>query len=332
MIMQPAVIALFLGSILSSSMVLYSAYFGVAILRHWDLKSGSELQLGLERKTYLVATIMSYSFAFQLFSLFLFIFTADKLNSLFTGAMCAAGTLNVNHYGYPALILKVIGFILGGTWLIMNYADNRAFDYPLIRRKYFFLAAIAPFLIAEAMVQAAYFLNLKPHVITSCCGSLFSAEGSSASVVLAALPVGPAGITFYAALGFTFVTGLFFLRKERTGYLFSASCAVTFVVSAVSLVSFISPYFYELPTHRCPFCILQKEYHSVGYFLYVTLLSGVVCGTGIAALAGTRKIESLQGTIPRLLKSLAVIAMVSYLLFAVVVTLKMVLTDFRLEW
>lgn len=330
MIMQPGVIALFLGSILLSFMVIYSAYYGLSILRHWDLKSGSELQLSLERRTYLISTIMSYAFTFQLFSLFLFVFTADKLSSLFTGAMCAAGTLNVNEYGYPALVLKTISFILGGIWLIMNYADNRAFDYPLIRRKYFFLMAITPIIIIETVVQGAYFLNLKPHVITSCCGSLFSVENGGAPGLLTGLPLGPIGVALYGAVCCTLVAGLLFLGKEGLGYLFSASCVVAFVVSAVALVSFISPYFYELPTHRCPFCILQKEYYYVGYFLYVTMLAGVVCGAGTGVLERFRGIKSLQKTIPGLSRFLAIVAITSYLLFTLVVTLKMALTDFRL--
>ena len=50
--------------------------------------------------------------------------------------MCAAGTLNVNAYGYPTLVLKVLNCLLAGIWLILNHADNRADDYPLIRKKY----------------------------------------------------------------------------------------------------------------------------------------------------------------------------------------------------
>jgi uncharacterized integral membrane protein len=97
----------------------------------------------LERRTYIISTILAYLFGFQLLSLFLYIFTADHLHTLFVGAMCAAGTLYVNAYGYPALIMKVINFLLAGLWLILNYADNRAYDYPLIRKKYFFLLIIA---------------------------------------------------------------------------------------------------------------------------------------------------------------------------------------------
>jgi hypothetical protein len=332
MIMHPSIIALFVGSFLVSCMVLYSVRYGITILTYWNLRSGSELQLELEKKTYLISTIMAYAFAFQLFSLFLFIFTADKLHSLFTGAMCAAGTLNVNGFGYPALSLKIINFILGGTWLVINYADNKAFDYPLIRRKYLFLIVIAPFVIAETIVQGAYFLNLKPHVITSCCGSLFSTEGSGVLGGLASLPSISMRILFYLSIGLTVIACLLFLsRKGRFGYLFASANIFTFIISVASLISFISVYFYELPTHRCPFCILQREYHYIGYSLYITLLAGVVGGTGVGVLTPFRKVRSLEQAVPRIQKRLAMISMFAYLLFTMIATSVMVFTDFKLE-
>ena len=332
MIMHPAVIALFTGSMLVGCMVLYSVRYGISIQRHWNLQSGSERQLDLEKKTYLISTVMSYALAFQLFSLFLFIFTADKLNTLFTGAMCAAGTLNVNGYGYPTLVLKIINFIFGGTWLVMNYADNRAFDYPLIKRKYLVLTVIAPFVIAEAVIQGAYFLNLRPHVITSCCGSLFSTEASGIQGGLAALSGVPMMIAFYLAMGITMFSGFYFLiRGGRGGYFFALMSVITFVVSVASLISFISLYFYELPTHRCPFCILQREYHYVGYALYITLLVGVVGGTGVGILKPYHKFESLQTIVPSIKKRLAMMSMASNLLFTFIVTFVMIFTDFKLQ-
>src|SRR5512139_196188 len=118
MIFHPAVIALYVSSILISFMVLYSASYGFQILRRWDIRSGSELQLVLERKTYLISTLLTYLFGFELLSLFLYIFAADQLHTFFVGAMCAAGSLYVNSYGYPALILKLLNFLLAGLWLI----------------------------------------------------------------------------------------------------------------------------------------------------------------------------------------------------------------------
>jgi len=144
MILHPAILALLVVSLLTSFMVLYAGWYGVRILLRWDIRSGSELQLSLERRTYLISTILSYVLAFQLLSLFLFIYTADHLHSLFAGAMCAAGTLNVNGFGYPLLITKVVNFLLASLWLIVNHADTRGYDYPLIKVTYALLTAIAP--------------------------------------------------------------------------------------------------------------------------------------------------------------------------------------------
>jgi hypothetical protein len=333
MILHPAVIALFSGSLIIAAMMLYTTYYGTRILKHWDLKSGSELQLTLERQTYLVSTIMSYAFCFQLFSLFLFIFTADKLSSLFVGAMCAAGTLNVNGFGYPALLFKITNFILGGAWLIVNYADNRAVDYPLIRKKYLFLLFIAPFVITEAILQGGYFLGLNAHVITSCCGSLFSPESTGVSAAFTSLPSVPMKILFYGAMALTCLWGGVFYRRGKplAGMLFAIMSLVTFVVSVAALISFISVYFYQLPTHHCPFCILQGEYSYVGYPLYAALLAGVVGGLGTGLLTLARKVPSLIKSIPVIQKRLTLVTIISYLLFTIIVTCAMVFTNFRLE-
>ncbi|MBP1739849.1 MAG: hypothetical protein H6Q48_2142, partial [Deltaproteobacteria bacterium] len=61
MIFHPTVMALFAGSILVSFMILYSASYAFQILRKWDIQSGSELQLNLERKTYLISTLLAYA-------------------------------------------------------------------------------------------------------------------------------------------------------------------------------------------------------------------------------------------------------------------------------
>ena len=125
MIFHPTVMALFAGSILVSFMILYSASYAFQILRKWDLQSGSELQLNLERRTYLISTLLAYAFGFELLSFFLFVFTADQVHTFFVGAMCAAGSLYANDYGYPTLIVKLVNFLLAGIWLVVNYVDNQ---------------------------------------------------------------------------------------------------------------------------------------------------------------------------------------------------------------
>ena len=259
MILNPATLALQITALLVAAMGIYAGYYGVRILAKWDLGSGSEEQLELERRTYLISTIMSCILVFELMSLFLYVYTADSLHTLFTGAMCAAGTLAVNSFGYPVLILKVVNFVLAGVWLIVNLTDNRGYDYPLIRVKYELLNLLVPLLVLESCLLFAYFAGVKPDIITSCCGSLFSNESKGLSGDLAALPPATMMAVFFGSMTATLLSGLWFYLERSGGYLFSLVATATFAVSLASLISFICLYFYELPTHHCPFCLLQKE-------------------------------------------------------------------------
>jgi hypothetical protein len=330
MIFHPLVISLYVSSALTAFMVLYAAFFAAQILQRWDLNSGSELQLSLERRTYLISTLLAYGFVAQLLSLFLFVFTADQLHPFFVGAMCAAGTLYVNAYGYPALIMKIINFLLAGLWLLVNYVDNRGYDYPLIRKKYAFLLIIAPLIVLEAILQTNYFLRLRPDIITSCCGTLFSIGEKSLVSEIVALPTVPMKIAFYGSAGLTLAAGILFYRRRRGGYFFSLMSAATFVISILSILSFISLYFYELPTHHCPFCILQREYGYVGYPLYISLFGAGIAGMGVGVLMPFREVRSLAGIIPSFQKRLALISLVLLILFILIVTYRMVFTDFVL--
>jgi len=328
LLLHPGVIANLLASLIIATMVLYSAYYGVQILRNWDIESGSELQLVLERKTYLVSTVLSYVFALQLLSLFMYVFTADNLHPLFVGAMCAAGTLNLNEFGYPTLLLKMLNFILAGLWLILNHADNQAYDYPLIKKKYALLALVAPLIVIEAILEFGYFLGLRADVITSCCGSLFSSEQAGGlGSDMAALPPGPMIWFFYGTVLLTLASGLYYYLNGRGGYVYSVASVLFFLTAIVSIISFISLYIYELPTHHCPFCIVMSEYDYIGYLLYVALFIGVVMGAGVATLTPLRGIASLREVIPALTRRLTMSSLVLFAGFASVVTYRIAVSN-----
>ena len=331
MIFHPTIIALYVSSVLISFIILYGTSYGIQILRRWDIKSGSELQLTLERKTYLISTLLTYLFGFELLSLFLFIFTADQLNTLFVGAMCAAGSLYVNDYGYPTLILKMFNFLLAGLWLILNYTDNQAHDYPLIKKKYSFLLILTPSILAEMILQANYFLRLRPDIITSCCGTLFSKESSGLVSEISVLPSIPMKVIFYLSMVSTAASGIYYYLKNKGGYLFSSLSTITFLTSIMAILSFISVYFYELPTHHCPFCILQKEYGYIGYPLYLTLLGGTISGVGVGLLMPFRNIKSLSEVLPSIQKKLTVTSLILFAIFTVIVTYRMLFSNLVLE-
>jgi hypothetical protein len=245
--------------------------------------------------------------------------------------MCAAGSLYANDFGYPALILKMINFLLAGLWLILNYTDNQAYNYPLIKKKYSLLLILTPLIFIEMILQANYFLRLKPDIITSCCGTLFSSESSGLASEISVLPSIPMKVIFYLSIILTAASGIYYYRRSKGGYLFSSLSAITFMASLMAILSFISVYFYELPTHHCPFCILQKEYGYIGYPLYLTLFGGTIFGTGVGLLMPFKNIKSLSEIVPSVQRKLAIMSLILFLIFAAIVTHKMIFSGLILE-
>ncbi|MFO7716767.1 hypothetical protein [Desulfosarcina sp.] len=331
MILNPAIITLIGGSWLISAVVLVTAGLGVRIILRWDLASTGGEQLAMERQTCLISSVLAYLMCFELLSLFLFVFTADRLHSLFTGAMCAAGSLNVNAFGYPTLALKLFNFLLCGIWLVVNHVDQQAEDYPLIDFKYKWLAPIAMLLILESFLVTQYFRNMQADVITSCCGALFSEETVSVAGAMASLPAIPMMVLFYLSMALTMRTGIHFLVTGRAARWFSTFSVAALIVSLVAIIAFISIYIYQLPTHHCPFDILQREYGFIGYPLYLTLLTGGICGAGVGVLARFQQIDSLSATIPAVQKKLCAACMIAYILFVAISGYPIVFTDFSLE-
>lgn len=307
MILQPAILALLAMSLATSGLLVHASYWAAVILREWDPRSGKRRQLELERRTYLVSTTVAYAMVFELSSVFLYVLTADRMAPLFAGAMCAAGTLHVNGFGYPALAAKLVASVVAGAWLVLNHADDQGWDYPLIRRKYALLLVLTPIVLAEGALQAVYFLRLRPDVITSCCGSLFG-TGSGVGSDLAGLPGAAMGSAFFSVLAVGFVAGAAFLVRGRGAWVLAVSAVVALPVGIAAMVSYVSPYVYELPTHHCPFCLLQPEYGYIGYAWYGALLLAAVCGGGVGVLAPHVQIESLAAAVPRIQRRLAALA------------------------
>ena len=277
--------ALLLVSALVSLMILLASGFAVQVIRFWDIKSGSEKQLNLERRTYLISTLLAWVFAAELISLLLFIYNAEAMSGQFVGAMCATGVLNANIWGWPTLFLKMSIFFSGAAWLVLNNLDNKGYDYPLIKIKYALLLLITPMVIAEFIVQIRYFSELNPDVITSCCGALFSADAEGVAAEVSGLKPKTAMYALFSTGLLTLFSGLWYIKKRSFGWLFALSGGFAFIVALVAIVSFIALYVYEHPHHHCPFCILKSGHDYVGYALYIPLFlaTALALGTGIQA-------------------------------------------------
>jgi len=320
MLFQPAIIALLLASAVSVLMLTAAAPYAWQLVRRWDIGSGSELQLRLERRTYLLSTLLTFVFATQLVSLLLFIFNADKMAVMFVGAMCAVGTLNANAYGFPALFAQMAVFFMAAVWLVLNHVDTRAYDYPLVRTKYILLMGILPFVVLSFALQLAYFLNLKADIITSCCGSLFSGDAQTLAADASALSPQPAMLLFYCALLLAVAAAIFHARKLRAAYFVAASSSAAFIAALTGILSFVSLYVYEHPHHHCPFCLLKPEYDYQGYWLYLPLFAATAAGLSVGAIQPFARVPSLTAIVPQIARRLAWVAALGFALFAAVAT------------
>jgi hypothetical protein len=276
---------------------------------------------------------MNYVLGFEILSAFVFIYTADDIHTNFVGAMCATGSLNANPIGWWVLHTKILVLFLSAIWIALNVVDQRAEDYPLVKLKYQLLLFMLPLVAIETYFQFRYFLGLKPNVITSCCGALFSESGGGLASGLSSLPILPTMISFYGTIGLYVLLSLLFLlfRRHSVLYLSSLLAVVVLGVSLASIVSFISLYFYEIPTHHCPFDILQDHYHHVGYPLYGALFGGTFFGLVGGIAEPLRKIESVRGIIDRLQVTWVTLSLILIIVFVLISTWPIVFSSFTLE-
>lgn len=280
MTLSPLILALLILVLLIAGSALYAGAAGARVALAWNPRTADPAQLRRERKASLLSALLGYVLALELVCLLTFLAAADHLHGLFKGAMCAAGTLNANVYGYPALVVLLLGFVASGLWLVINHLDTRSPNFPLLRPKYFLLAPLALLLGLQAWLVIRFLLALDPTLITSCCATVFDAEGEGLAAEAAHWPAATLRPLLWATWTATLLTGMFAYTRRPIRLLYAALSALLLPLSLLAVVSFIAVDYYELPTHHCPFCLLQPEYGHVGYVLYASLLLASMSGMG----------------------------------------------------
>jgi len=276
MILIPEVITIVILDILFVFFALIALYLSINIALKWDIDSTSQQQYKLEKNSSLAATIIKYIFIIKLPLFLFFIFTLDKISNLLTGAMCAAGVVDATSYGTYLFILKIVNIYLFGYWLVLHYMDTKYENLPYTKLKFrFFILAFFVF-IAEILLEILMFSSIDISKMVSCCGTLYS---SSATSVISSIFLIPTNILLIVFYGIFLLLGWFYYKKNI--YIYALFNFMFLIVSIISLILFFGTYIYELPTHHCPFCFLQKDYNYIGYLIYVLLFTGTFYGTSV---------------------------------------------------
>ncbi len=273
MILSPEVLAMLILNIIFLLFGTVAFVLSLRIFLKWDINSTKKLQYSLEKQSFLTATIIKYIFVIKLPLFLFFIFTLDKISNVLTGAMCAAGVVDATEFGTYLFILKILNIYLFGFWLVLHYLDIKSENLPYTRIKFgFFIIAFFVFA-AEIILEGIMFSAIDVDKMVSCCGTLYS---SSATSYISNIFLIDTNILLFLFYGNFLALILFYFLKQKQ--LFTIANLSFIIISIISLISFFGTYIYELPTHHCPFCFLQKDYYYVGYLIYTLLFIGTFNG------------------------------------------------------
>lgn len=302
----------------------------IRVLVSWAPEQDTAAQIALENETWLAALLVRYGMVLQLVSLLLLVLAADSFSHILVGAMCATGAFVANDYGMPALLIKLFGVFFYGFWLVLHRLDIRSEFLPLTRIKFAYLLLLGPLLLADIALLVLYLINLRPDIITSCCGVVFAAASGNAGNLVGPLPVGSVMLLFYGTAVALVLLAIFLLRRNRAGlprggaplanFIFGTVCMFFFMFSLVVITAAISPYIYALPSHRCPFDILRGEYHGVGYPIYFSLMLATFAGMSCAATSFFANLPGLAEPVHRLRQTFLRIFFICLPVFLAIVT------------
>ncbi len=331
MVLSPPILALLCCAAVVCGLTVIAACVGLSTVIGWNHHSSSRRQLLRERRWFLVETSLRLILWLQLLSLFVFLITADHLKTLFTGAMCAVGSLNASSFGMPTLILKTAAFVLCGLWLVTNRACSAAASIGLVRFKAGFLAVLAGSLVAENLLQIRYFADLDPEIMTSCCATVFAPDAGGVAAGLASLPSGWSQLAFFGVLAVTLAVGLWTVGRRRSTLVYSVLAVTLGLTTTTAVVTWIAPAYYELPTHHCPLCLLAADHGFAGYALYLFLAIAVIAGAGSGLVHVLRSIDDCRCIRVNEERRLCAVSMASFATLAVIASWPLVSSPFRLE-
>ena len=242
------------------------------VLVKWDFESFTPFQFALERQAYLVSTIILFVFLMKFVLVVYFIFSIDALSLLLPGAMCGAGVIKANIYGSYLLILKLLILFLLTLWFYIHFYDMHTKNHQWFKQKSWLFSFIFVFIALELGLDFSYFSNIDTHLPVSCCSALFGQlEGAN--------PL-PFGLSVSLLLVLFYLLYFLVVLTLKIGYtvLYIVTNILFVYIAYYAVVYFFGTYIYQLPTHKCPFCMLQAEYAYVGYLLWASLFMGTYMG------------------------------------------------------
>jgi len=245
------------------------------ILKNYRADSTTALQYGLEKKSYLVGVVISISIIIKILLVAFFTYSLDELSLIVPGAMCGAGVIGSNSYGEPLLLLKLSVVLVSSLWLVLSRADLQALSCIYFKKKMLFFIVIYILILGEFLLSLYFYSSIETDNPVLCCSNLYAQSFKDNPI--------PFSLTKLqlVSLFYTLYVAVVISAYKQNKTLISLFSAIFVYISYYAVVYFFSAYIYELPTHKCPFCMLQKEYYYIGYLIYTPMLLGLFYTLGV---------------------------------------------------
>lgn len=264
------------------------AWVAARVLRFSHVASSGEGQLAIERQAELSATAVRVGAVVQVLALVLTVIVADRMAPSIRGAMCGYGVVHANEAG-PLSVAATLGAALaaGAYWHLLR-----------LDRAHRSLALLRPISWGALLLSCASALDfgfalewlggLDLKAVASCCSTGVDAGGE-------ALARGAGGslrvLATAAALGLlpTAIGAAFWAARRggRGGAIGAGAIAMAATAAAAAAaVLEVAPHVYEVPHHRCPYCLFRADAWGIGYPLFGALFVAAVAalGTTLGAL------------------------------------------------
>lgn len=245
--------------------------FAFRIIKKYSDEICDETQFNLAKNGYLVSTIIFFILTVKIPLFLFFVWSMDSVSFVVPGAMCAAGIVDATSVGTFMFVIKILNLFFLSGWMLINYEDSKTKNSAFLKLKFKLFIPLFMLLLVEFGLEFIHFSSISLSKPVLCCSDIFRQVGFNE-------------MKFWHMDEFILIVFyLLFILLILSAY-YKLDLAVSlltlcFMFSSIyAIIRFFSPYIYELPTHKCPFCMLQKDYNYIGYLIYILIFLGAVPG------------------------------------------------------
>ena len=287
-LLEPWILFRLVAGLVAAALFVRAAWVGTRVLKYFHLRSTAEGQLALERQIELAATSARVGAVIQVGALWLSIVAADRLTATIRGAMCGYGVVHANAYGAPSIVATIAAALAAGVELQVLALDRATRSLALVRPLAYFAIGLAALSLVDLSLSGWWLGTLDMSVVASCCSTGIDAAASALERGHTAGPRVLVAIAAAVLVPLATIAALVASRRAKRGSvaLSGALAAFALPVGVAAIILEVAPYVYEVPHHRCPYCLFKADALYLGYPLFAAAFLAFVwgVGAGVAAL------------------------------------------------